>query len=50
MKIGDKSQKFTLADLQALPKTTLKDYQATGVKKGPLGVNTWAGASLKDLC
>ena len=49
VKIGDKSQKFTLADLQALPKTTLKDYQATGVKKGPLGVNTWAGASLKDL-
>ena len=49
VKIGDKSQKFTLADLQALTKTTLKDYQATGVKKGPLGVNTWAGASLKDL-
>ncbi len=49
VKIGDKTQKFALADLQALPKTTLKDYQATGTKKGPLGVNTWAGASLKDI-
>ena len=49
VKVGDKTQKFMLADLQALPKMTLKDYQATGVKKGPLGVNTWAGASLKDL-
>jgi tungstate transport system substrate-binding protein len=49
VKVGDKSQSFALADLQALPKTTIADYEATGVKKGPLGKNTWAGASLKDL-
>jgi tungstate transport system substrate-binding protein len=49
VKIGDKSQTFTLADLQAFPKTTLADYQAVGVKKGPLGMNTWTGASLKEV-
>ena len=49
VKIGDKSQTFTLADLQAMPKTTLADYEAIGHKKGPLGKNTWTGVSLKDL-
>ncbi len=49
VKIGDKSQTFTLADLQAMPKQTLADYEAIGHKKGPLGKNTWTGVSLKDL-
>ncbi len=49
IKIGDKSQTFALADLQALPQTDLKGYEATGHKKGPLGANDWTGVSLKDL-
>jgi len=49
VKNGDKSKTFTLADLQALPKQTIKDIEFTGHKKGPLGKNTWAGASLKDV-
>jgi len=49
VKIGDKSQPLSQADLQALPKTTVADYEAVGVKKGPLGKNTWAGASLEDV-
>jgi mono/diheme cytochrome c family protein len=49
IKVGDKSQTFTLADLQALPKTSVADYEAIGVKKGPLGKNTWAGVSVKEL-
>ncbi len=49
VKIGDKSQTFTLADLQAMPHTEFTDYEATGHKKGPLGANDWAGISLKDL-
>lgn len=47
--IGDKSQTFTLADLQAMPQTEVKGYEATGHKKGPLGANDWAGVSLKDV-
>ncbi len=47
--IGDKSQTFTLADLQAMPQTEVTGYEATGHKKGPLGANDWAGVSLKDL-
>ena len=49
VKIGDKEQTFPLADLQAMPKVTVSDYEAIGHKKGPLGANDWAGASLKDL-
>ncbi len=49
LKIGDKAQTFTLADLQAEPKVTVANYEAIGHKKGPLGANDWAGASLKDL-
>ena len=49
VKIGDKSQTFTVADLEAMPKQTLADYEAIGHMKGPLGKNTWAGVSLKDL-
>ena len=49
IKIGEKSQTFTLAELQALPKVTASDYEAIGHKKGPLGANDWTGASLKDL-
>ena len=32
-----------------MPKVTVSDYEAIGHKKGPLGANDWAGASLKDL-
>jgi cytochrome c553 len=49
IKIGEKSQTFSLAELQALPKVIVSDYEAIGHKKGPLGANDWAGASLKDL-
>jgi len=49
VRIGDRSQTFTLHDLRALPKVTIADYEAIGVTKGPLGSSTWAGASLKDV-
>ena len=46
---GDKTKTFTLADLQNFPKETLGDIEFIGHKKGPLGKNTWTGASLKDV-
>lgn len=49
VKIGDKEQTLTLADLQAFPKVTAQGYEAIGHKKGPLGANDWTGASLKDV-
>ncbi|MBN2356364.1 c-type cytochrome [candidate division KSB1 bacterium] len=49
VRIGNRSDTFSLDDLQALPKITVTDYEAIGVKKGPLGKNTWTGASLKDV-
>jgi tungstate transport system substrate-binding protein len=49
VKNGGKSETMTLADLQALPKVAVTGYEATGHKKGPLGKNDWAGASLKDV-
>lgn len=47
--VGDTTKTLTLADLQALPKVAAQSYEAIGHKKGPLGVNDWAGASLKDV-
>jgi len=47
--IGDETKTFTLAELEAFPKVTLEDIEFTGHKKGPLGMNTWTGASLKDV-
>lgn len=40
---------FTLADLKALPKAVIPDYEVVGVKRGSLGRHSWAGASLKDV-
>ena len=40
---------FTLQEMQAMPQRVVKGYEAIGHKKGPLGVNDWAGVSLKDL-
>lgn len=49
LRIGDRSQTFTLTDLQAFPKVTIADYEPVGVKRGSLGKSTWTGASLKDV-
>lgn len=46
---GTASRTFTLADLKALPKAVVPDYEVVGVKRGSLGRHTWAGASLKDV-
>ncbi|MEW5983190.1 MAG: substrate-binding domain-containing protein [Acidobacteriota bacterium] len=43
------SRTFTLADLKALPRIAIPDHEVVGVKRGPLGRHTWAGASLKDV-
>ena len=47
--VGDKTKTFTLEDLKAFPKVTLENVEFIGHKKGPLGANTWSGASLKDV-
>ncbi|MFZ2488499.1 MAG: substrate-binding domain-containing protein [Anaerolineae bacterium] len=47
--IGNQSKTFTLDEMKALPVMEVKGYEAIGHKKGPLGVNDWAGASLKEL-
>ncbi len=49
VKIGDAEKTYTLDDLKAMPAVTIKGYEATGHKKGPLGVNDWTGASVKKL-
>jgi len=46
---GAVSKTLTLEDLQALPRVEVTGYEAIGHKKGPLGANDWAGASLKDI-
>lgn len=47
--IGGSSKTFTLADLKAMAAVSLENYETIGHKKGPLGQNSWAGVSLKDL-
>jgi tungstate transport system substrate-binding protein len=49
VKVGARSATFTTADLRAMPKVTLTAYGPIGVKVGPIGPHTWAGASLEDL-
>ncbi len=49
VRIGNKSQTFTLAQLKTFPGTTIADYETAGVKIGPLERSTWTGASLKDV-
>ena len=49
VKIGDKSQTSAWRTCRPCRRRTLADYEAIGHKKGPLGKNTWAGVSLKDL-
>ncbi|MER2600138.1 MAG: substrate-binding domain-containing protein [Caldilineales bacterium] len=49
VKTARASKTFTLEDMQAMPQMTVNGYEAIGHKKGPLGVNDWAGVSLKDL-
>ena len=47
--VGTASKTFTLADLRAMPKSTLAAVEFVGVKKGNLGRFTWSGASLTAL-
>jgi len=49
VRVGPLSRTFTLDDLRALPAATIRDYEAIGVKKGPLGRHTWTGVSLVTL-
>lgn len=49
VRIGNKSQTFTLTELKTFPRTTIADYETAGVKIGPLESSTWTGASLKDI-
>jgi tungstate transport system substrate-binding protein len=47
--VGGARQTFSLAELQAMPRATLANYQAIGSSVGPLGRFTWVGVSLRDL-
>jgi cytochrome c553 len=49
VRAGGRTQVFSLAALQLLPKVTLTDLEQAGTDKGPQGMHSWSGASLRDV-
>jgi tungstate transport system substrate-binding protein len=49
VRVGATARTFGLADLRALPATTLRDYAVTGVKMGPIPIHSWTGVAVKEL-
>ncbi len=47
--INGHSKNYSLNDLKKFRETKIKNYEAIGGMKGPLGVNTWTGVSLIEL-
>jgi mono/diheme cytochrome c family protein len=49
VRAGGRTQVFSQAALQQLPRATLADVEQAGTDKGPQGVHSWSGASLRDV-
>jgi len=49
VRAGELTQAFSLAALQQLRRVTLTDVEQAGTDKGPQGVHSWSGASLRDV-
>ena len=49
VRAGELTQVFSLAALRQLRRVTLTDVEQAGTDKGPQGVHSWSGASLRDV-